>query len=517
MITRRLLPAVLALVLSTTLRAQDGAGVREAAASITPADILRRIGIIAHDSMRGRFTPSPGLEMTAAYIAGEFQRAGLKPGGDSGTFLQRYPLRRLETDTAASLIAITGGPTLRLGTDALPFLGPRAIEGSGKVVVVSGSLQEPAEAEPLDLGGRVVVLLHSPGAPQNRRNSTLLRTLAVIGVHRPVVTLLMIDAPDSLWRRTAQAALGPSVSPAWQADEPGRGAPPPVLSVRESSIRPLLEQQGVNVAALLQAAAGRARALPLDLTVSVIVRPKPTWGTSAPNVVGILEGSDPALMDDYIVFSGHMDHLGVGPPDARGDSIYNGADDDASGTVAVVELAEAFAQLNPRPRRSMIFLAVSGEERGLWGSDYFAAYPPVPIDQMVANLNTDMVGRNWKDTIVVIGKEHSDLGTTLNRVNRAHPELGMTAIDDLWPQENFYRRSDHFNFARKGVPVLFFFNGTHPDYHRPSDEVSKIDAEKESRIVKLVFYLGLDVANAAVRPKWRPESYRSIVEPTTGR
>jgi len=122
-----------------------------------------------------------------------------------------------------------------------------------------------------------------------------------------------------------------------------------------------------------------------------------------------------------------------------------------------------------------------------------------------------MVGRNWKDTIVVIGKEHSDLGATLNRVGAAHPELNMQPIDDLWPQENFYGRSDHFNFARKGVPILFFFNGTHRDYHRPSDSVDKIDGEKESRIVKLVFYLGLDVANAANRPKWNPDSYKQIV------
>jgi Zn-dependent M28 family amino/carboxypeptidase len=231
---------------------------------------------------------------------------------------------------------------------------------------------------------------------------------------------------------------------------------------------------------------------------------------SAPNVVGILEGSDPRLKSEYVILSAHMDHVGVGRP-VNGDSIYNGADDDASGTTAVVEAAEAFAQLQPRPKRSIIFLTVSGEEKGLWGSAYFADHPPVPVGDIVADLNSDMVGRNWKDTIVVIGKEHSDLGATLNRVGAAHPELNMQPIDDIWPQENFYSRSDHYNFAKKGVPILFFFNGTHADYHRPSDSVDKIDAEKESRIVKLVFYLGLDVANAANRPKWNPDSYAHIV------
>ena len=126
------------------------------------------------------------------------------------------------------------------------------------------------------------------------------------------------------------------------------------------------------------------------------------------------------------------------------------------------------------------------------------------MEQIVANLNADMVGRNWPDTIVVIGKEHSDLGETLNRVNAAHPELGMTAIDDIWPEENFYGRSDHINFARRGVPILFFFNGTHPDYHRPSDQVEKIDAEKESRIVQLMLYLGKCGQGSCADPaRWR--------------
>jgi len=239
---------------------------------------------------------------------------------------------------------------------------------------------------------------------------------------------------------------------------------------------------------------------------------------SAPNVVAFLEGIDPQLKNEYIVFSAHMDHIGVAGPRGSGgcraqgaDSICNGADDDGSGTVAVVALAEAFARLNPRPKRSLIFLNVSGEEKGLWGSAYFAEHTPAPVHNIVADLNIDMIGRNWKDTIVAIGKEHSDLGATLNRVAGAHPELNMHAIDDIWPQENFYFRSDHYNFARKGVPILFFFSGTHDDYHRPGDSPDKIDAEKESRIARLIFYLGLDVANAAARPKWNPDSYKQIV------
>jgi Zn-dependent M28 family amino/carboxypeptidase len=245
--------------------------------------------------------------------------------------------------------------------------------------------------------------------------------------------------------------------------------------------------------------------------------------TSAPNTIGILEGSDPVLKNEYVFFTGHMDHVGVagmgnGCTAVGADSICNGADDDASGTTGVVMLAQAFSQMTPRPRRSLVFMTVSGEERGLWGSRWYSEHPELPLAQTVADLNMDMIGRyfdnhpGWRDTISVIGKEHSTLGASANRVTQEHPELHMQLVDDIWPTENFYRRSDHFNFARKGVPILFFFNGTHPDYHRVSDSVEKIDAEKASRIVKMVFYLGLDVANAAERPQWNPESRRHIVE-----
>jgi hypothetical protein len=230
----------------------------------------------------------------------------------------------------------------------------------------------------------------------------------------------------------------------------------------------------------------------------------------APNVVGLLQGSDPVLKNQFIVFSAHMDHVGVGAP-VNGDSIYNGADDNGSGTAAVLALAEAFAATTPRPKRSLLFLAVSGEERGLWGSAHFASQPPVTLDSIVAALNIDMIGRNWRDTIVAIGKEHSDLGAAIDRVAREHPELQLSPIDDPWPNEQFYFRSDHYNFARRGVPVLFFFSGTHGDYHEPGDEARKIDVEKVTRVARLLYFFGRDVANATAKPVWNPESYRRIV------
>jgi Zn-dependent M28 family amino/carboxypeptidase len=237
---------------------------------------------------------------------------------------------------------------------------------------------------------------------------------------------------------------------------------------------------------------------------------------SAPNVIGVLEGSDPTLTHEYVLFTAHMDHIGT-PGSGEGctargaDSICNGADDDGSGTVAVIELAQAFATAGERPKRSLVFMTVSGEERGLWGSAYFADHPTVPLASVVADLNSDMIGRNAKDTLAVIGREHTNLGATLDSVAAAHPELGIKPVGDLWPQEGLFFRSDHYNFAKKGVPILFFTTGLHPDYHQVSDSPDKIDAEKEARLTRLLFYLGLAVANGSSRPRWNPESYKQIV------
>jgi len=298
--------------------------------------------------------------------------------------------------------------------------------------------------------------------------------------------------------------------------DPARGAP--TLAIREGTITAQVPQAAEHFAEM-RSAPGTLVQVMSDWEGEIALRDTTLSIDYAPDVVGILEGSDPVLKNEYLVYSAHMDHIGFSrtsaqmPDSLRADTINTGADDDGSGTVGVVELAEAFSQKGARPKRSVIFLTVSGEEHGLWGSDWFVNHPPVPLPQITADLNADMIGRNWKDTIVAIGREHSDLGLTLAKVNGAHPELHMTAIDDRWPQESFYTRSDHYNFARKGVPILFFFNGVHPDYHRPSDSPDKIDAEKESRIVQLLFYLGQEVANAPERPKWVLESYKQIVTP----
>ena len=511
----RLSVLAIPLLLPVALAAQSPQAVTRAAATITEADVRRRIMLIADDSMKGRDTPSPELEMTARYIASEFQRFGLRPAGDSGGYLQRYGVTRKQLDTATSIVNVAGATatTLRVGTDVnvLPFVSVTGNELSGPVVVLSGPADSVNPYGGQDVKGAWVVIAATSGGPAAGLSADFATLQAAVTSGGAKGVVLISNRPDSLWQLATRRISRPSIV----MDGAAADRDLALLEIRDATAQRAL---GLDAAALRTVTARTGRRLE-GMTLTF----KPTMNVlsrvNAPNVVGILEGSDPQLKSEYLVYSAHMDHVGVtagGRCQARGaDSICNGADDDGSGTVAVLELAEAFAGLQPRPKRSIVFLTVSGEERGLWGSSYFADHPPVPASQIVANLNIDMIGRNWKDTIVVIGKEHSDLGATLNRVGASHPELNMKPIDDIWPQENFYFRSDHYNFARKGVPILFFFSGTHPDYHQVTDHPDKIDAEKESRIVKLVFYLGLDVANAAQKPKWNPESYKQIVQSAT--
>jgi len=515
--------ALALMAMPTTLCAQlPLPDLDQAARTITEADYIRRIGIMADDSMMGRDTPSRGLDMTAAYIASEFERMGLRPGLSDGSFIQRYPLRSIVVDTSASYMQ-RGDTRLAFGTDVLPFLADvTSGEATGGLAVASGTGNAARALVDNAVRGRhVIMVLPRTGSGLTQQVFQTMQAIARAGALSVMVTN---SSPDQTWGSLASAMLATEVSRGWVDSGRPTGAFLPGLQIRDAAIERLLRGSGLDLAAL------RARS-GADLRIDQISGPDVALSLryvdrelSAPNVVGVLEGSDPALRDEFVVISAHMDHVGVGSPNLgsgrlqseQGDSIYNGADDNASGTTAVIEIAEAMSSLRTAPRRSVMFLLVSGEEKGLWGSEYFSSHSPVPLDKMVADLNTDMVGRNWPDTIVAIGMEQSDLGKTLERVNAAHPELGMTAINDIWPEEHFYQRSDHYNFARRGVPILFFFNGVHEDYHGPDDEVDKIDGEKAARIARLVFYLGIDVANASERPKWDPQAYRQVVGGTAG-
>jgi hypothetical protein len=532
---RALLPVGLACLVAAPLIAQSAprqpsaAAVRRAAESITEADVRQRIGVIADDSMHGRPTPSPELDKVAAYIAGEFRRFGLRPGGDNGTFFQRYPIRKTQVDSNG-YVALNGrGGSARwvYGQD-VAAAGQLPISDSivtGRVVLLLGMPSDTARPFG-DVDVRGAIILQTAAVTQNQRRGAgggqaQLVAKAIAAGARGWIRLM--NLPAGQLALTSRFSSGPQYS---LATPPTAAAPPapslPMLLARDSAALPVLQAAGIDPATARDTSARGVRALE-GVTATIGVRRRVVEQVSAPNVIGVLEGSDPELKREYVFFTGHMDHIGVvgggaGCQPSGADSICNGADDDASGTIGVVELAKAFATLTPRPRRTLVFMTVSGEERGLWGSGYYASNPEVPLAQTVADLNMDMIGRyydnrpGWRYTIVVIGKQHSSLGEVANRVTREHPEIRMQLIDDIWPTENFYRRSDHFNFARKGVPILFFFNGTHPDYHRATDSVDKIDAEKTARIVRMVFYVGLEVANTTARPQWNPASRAQIVE-----
>ncbi len=493
---------------ASLLASQSSPAMRSAALTITQADVQRRINIIADDSMMGRDTPSPGLEKTAQYVADQFKRFGLKPAGENGTWFQRYSISRRKIDPASSHVGfIFRGLHVHadLNRDArFAFGGVPAGEVLAPAVLLGGAYSAE-DAKALEVKGKAVILVMDYTKPLS---PALQQAVGAI-LNRGAAGMVLLSNRDSATFAQRVASQAQS-----RVGVDGLGPRAPVVEVHQRALGEVLAAAGLNLDAIRASASAVTRDLP-DLTIGFGLKDTVLQSASAPNTVGMLEGSDPKLKSEYVVFSAHMDHVGTaggGQCQARGgDTICNGADDDGSGTVGVMELAEAFSQKGARPKRSMIFLTVSGEEKGLYGSSYFTEHPTVPLAQVVADLNIDMIGRNWQDTIVAIGREHSDLGATLARVNAAHPELNMTAIDDRWPEENFYYRSDHFNFARKGVPILFFFNGTHPDYHQVSDSPDKLESEKESRILRLLFFLGQDIANAAERPKWVPESYAKIV------
>jgi hypothetical protein len=449
-------------------------------ATITAADMQRRVGVLAHDSMGGRDTPSTGLTMAATYIAREFESMGLKPAIGTDYF-QWYPLTAIEPGAVSrqSLTLSQAGEEHRLDPSrdfvALP-VGPNA-KASGSLSRASGS----------DAEGKVLVILATSQTLGDQLGR--LREELAGGA---MGALIALDAPER-YVQGVRMFFGRSRLSVGEPD---------VLDM-PVAIVPLGSLPGPLARAIEHGEA--LDGWSADLRSSAMVQVD-----SAMNVVAWLEGSDPDLRNEYVVFTAHMDHVGVGGP-VNGDSIFNGADDDASGTAGIIELAQAFAT-GARPRRSLVFMTVSGEEKGLLGSEWYSEHPLFPLEKTVANINMDMIGRNWTDTIVAIGKEESSLGPAVERIAADNPGLGLAVIDDIWPEERFYFRSDHYNFARNGVPILFFFSGVHPDYHRPSDEADKLDYEKAARIVQLVYLLGLDVANADGTPAWNPEAYRRVVE-----
>ena len=474
----------LLLLLAVAPLVQAPAPAPDPSAVITPARLRRHVDIIADDSMQGRATPGPGLERAAGYVAGEFARLRLSPPIEDG-YMQRWGVSRWTTDTARSRVELAGGDwrvSARPGVDVRYVSGTVGGEAiSGETVLLDGSLT-PATADDPRLRGRVVLLPVDYTRPLAADLQARVDQLA----RRAVAVIIVSNRDSAAFAARLGSAAEPRLSPDFRMADDGA----PVLEVHRRAL------------------GGRDPATVTRATIRLERRYRSR--DTVPNLVGVLQGTDLVLRREYVVISAHVD--GVGIRSGAADSVNNGADDNASGVAALLAIAEAFAEPAARPKRSLLFLVPGGEEPGLWGSDYFVRHPTVPLARIVANLNMDLIGRNWTDSVIVVGPELSDLGATLARVQAAHPELRMAAIADRWPEERIFYRSDHYHFARRGVPILFFTSGTHPDYHQPTDSPDRVDVEKASRIARLLYQVAAAVAGAPSRPRWTPESYRRIVE-----
>ena len=288
-------------------------------------------------------------------------------------------------------------------------------------------------------------------------------------------------------------------------DRRGRGTPGPGLERTAAWIATAFHEAGIEPAGdssgYLQYWPYQGRGAPADSAVLV------------PNVVGWVPGSELTRAGEYVIVVAHYDHVGVGTPDESGDSIYNGADDNASGVAALVEVAQAFGALPTPPARPVILLAVSGEERGLLGSHWFAENRS-DLNGAVAVLNMDMVGRNAPDSLGLVGYEYSTLGPLIEELADAEMSdgrsLGFSIVRDLAPGQNLFRRSDHWPFAHAGVPAIAISSGLHEDYHAPSDEADLVNDEKVARVARLVFLTAHRLATTELRPEWTAAGQAAI-------
>lgn len=474
------------------------------AADITAADLRFRVGILAHDSMAGRAAATPGGMAAAKYLAREAARMGLQPAGDGGGFFHRVPLNR--RTTVMSVLQVSGprGDPGLTTADVVPVSGgglPASSRTSGQgSIVFGGYLQDPSlpaarELQPQQVRGSVLLLrLAAPGvdAATTPPRSVLAPAFAP---GSPVAAVLLVaegelaeffDYARDLVRR---GQLSAGAQPAGGSDVP-----------RFFLISPAAAER------LLGAPLAAAREPRTGLGTLRYALQESSATVEGMNVVAVLPGSDAARRGEYVALGAHYDHLGIGTAVA-GDSIYNGADDDGSGTAALLEIAERFAGLAPaqRPARSLLFVWHDAEEDGLLGSEAFTDRPTVSRGAIVAQLNIDMIGRNSRDSLSVVGSRRlsTELGALVEQVNQrqTQPFRFDYTFDTPNHPERIYCRSDHYSYARYGVPVAFFTTGLHPDYHKPSDTAEKLDYEKVARVSRLVGDVAAEIANRPARPR----------------
>ena len=477
----------------------DAGATARAAATIRPDAILEHIEYLASDQLGGRDTPSPGLEAAAEYLAAELEGAGLEPAGDEGSFFQRFPYTRTAMIRERRRVAYegpSGAAELEFGRDYYVIPGQQVSEETQ--VIFGGPAGAPV-AGLVQVARGNVLLFATDGNPVVGTGETLVGAFQAAAQGGAAAMVLLLDdtnAPDSIF----DLASG--------IEGAGLATPIPIVGLSPERSRELLAAAGLDLSALRDAPPETA--LTLEGVAMTVAAPFEMSEHTPPNVIAMLRGRDPVLRDEYIVYTAHFDHVGIGMPNASGDSIYNGADDDASGTSVLLETAAAFAGMDVVPARSVIFLAVSGEEKGLVGSKYFSENPTVPIDGIIVNINLDMVGRNHPDTVIGVGRQYTNLGPITDRILEKHPELGFTVIEDPKPEDQAFFRSDHLHFVNKDIPAIFFTTWEHEDYHKPSDETHLIDSEKAARVAKMVFYLGARIASGEEDPEWTEDGLAEV-------
>ena len=482
---------------ATRLGADYTGSTTRAAATIRADEILEHIEFLASDELGGRDTPSPGLEAAAEYLAAELESAGLEPAGDDGTFFQRFPYTRTAMVRERRRLGYespSGTQELEFGRDYYVIPGQQIAEDTE--AVFGGRAGQPA-ADLVQVARGKVLLFATDGNPVVGTGAALMSAFQAAAQGGASAVVLLLDdtnTPDSI------LDLASGIQGA------GLATPLPVVGLSPERSRELFAAAGLDLPSLRESPPESA--ITLEGVTMTVAAPFEISEHTPPNVVAMFRGSDPVLRNEYIVYSAHFDHVGIGMPNEAGDSIYNGADDDASGTSVLLETAAA--AMDVLPARSVIFLAVSGEEKGLLGSKYFSENPTVPIDDIIMNINMDMVGRNHPDTVIAVGRQYTNLGPLTDRILQEHPELGFTVIEDPKPEEQAFFRSDHLHFVNKDIPAIFFTTWDHEDYHKPSDEAHLIDSEKTARVAKMVFYLGARIAGGDEDPEWTEDGLAEV-------
>ncbi|MET0391610.1 MAG: M28 family peptidase [Chitinophagaceae bacterium] len=462
------------------------------AKSITPADLQKHLYIVAGKEMEGRETATPGQKKAAAYIENYFTSIGLQPG-NHGSYQMPYSVYRDEMTSSALEI---NGTSYAINEDfQLYSLSAGSISQYYSEVVFAGygitdSLYDDYKG--VNIAGKLVMVMD--GAPSSYKPSgkgwpASAPNMKVANAQKKGAAALLIIGHN--FPRKQAATTGNMYKSPYRPSQPL-----PAFVISEKTAAAIT---GSDWTTLEKQVTPKTYAANVQLEYA-----KKVTRLESSNVIGVLEGTD--LKDEYVFLTAHYDHLGT-----RNDTtIFYGADDDGSGTVGVLELAEAFAKARAAgngPRRSIVFMTVSGEEKGLWGSEYYAEHPIFPLDKTTVDLNIDMIGRvgeeylKSKDSanyVYIIGddKLSTDLAPITDLVNTKYVNLKLDRkYNDLNDRNRFYYRSDHYNFAEKGVPIIFYFNGVHADYHRATDTPDKINYNLLARRAQLVFYTAWEMAN----------------------